>query len=153
MHEDSVKPRETVMRLRAILETVLYVDDLDAATRFYGEKLGLEEASRKAGVFVFFRLDEQMLLLFDPAAAESARGVPAHGARGPGHACFAVPDGELEPWARHLEAQGIDIEQWQDWPKGGRSFYFRDPAGNSLELASPRIWGFSEALSTDDQAG
>ena len=141
------------MRLRAVLETVLYVDDLDVARRFYGERLGLEELSRQPGVFVFFRLERQMLLLFDPAAAAAGRGVPRHGAHGPGHVCFAVPDAELEPWARHLEAQGIAIEQWQDWPKGGRSFYFRDPAGNSLELASSRIWGFSEALSTDDQAG
>jgi catechol 2,3-dioxygenase-like lactoylglutathione lyase family enzyme len=29
-------------------------------------------------------------------------------------------------------------------PRGGRSFYFRDPAGNSLELATPRIWGLPE---------
>jgi hypothetical protein len=30
------------------------------------------------------------------------------------------------------------------WPRGGRSLYVRDPGGNSIELASPRIWGFSE---------
>jgi catechol 2,3-dioxygenase-like lactoylglutathione lyase family enzyme len=24
---------------------------------------------------------------------------------------------------------------------GGRSIYFRDPSGNSLEFAEPRIWG------------
>ncbi|MGN6582964.1 MAG: glyoxalase/bleomycin resistance/extradiol dioxygenase family protein, partial [Rhizobiaceae bacterium] len=24
---------------------------------------------------------------------------------------------------------------------GGRSIYFRDPAGNSIEFAEPRIWG------------
>jgi len=27
-----------------------------------------------------------------------------------------------------------------EWPQGGRSIYFRDPAGNSLEFAEPRIW-------------
>jgi catechol 2,3-dioxygenase-like lactoylglutathione lyase family enzyme len=134
-----------------VLETVLYVDDLDAAGRFYGGLLGLEQVSRKPGVFVFFRLERQMLLLFDPAAAATSRGVPAHGATGPGHVCFAVADAGLEAWARRLEAAGVAIEQWQDWPGGGRSFYFRDPAGNSLELASPRIWGFSEGLSTGDQ--
>ncbi len=139
------------MPLRAILETVLYVDDLAAAAAFYGQVLGLEEVSRQPDVFVFFRLQQQMLLLFEPQAARRARAVPAHGAHGPGHLCLAVPDAELEPWARHLAAHGVAIEQWQAWPKGGRSFYFRDPAGNSLELASPRIWGFSEALSTADQ--
>lgn len=139
------------MRLRAVLETVLYVDDLESARRFYGEHLGLIELSHQPGVFAFFQLDGQMLLLFEPSAAAQARGVPAHGAHGPGHVCFAVPDAELDGWARRLQASGIDIEHWQDWPKGGRSFYFRDPDGNSLEFATPRIWGFSEALSTSDQ--
>lgn len=140
------------MRLRAVLETVLYVDDLEAARRFYGGVLGLAEDSHRPGVFAFFRLEAQMLLLFEPAAAAQARGVPAHGARGPGHACFAVPERELVVWARRLESLGVAIEQWQDWPRGGRSLYFRDPAGNSLELATPRIWGLSEEQSTADQA-
>lgn len=141
------------MQLRRVLETVLYVDDLEQAAQFYGGILGLERVSSKAGVFVFFRLERQMLLLFDPEGAEQARGVPAHGARGPGHVCFAVAMSELEPWAAALEAAGVAIEQWQEWPGGGRSFYFRDPAGNSLELATPRIWGFSDDLSTGDQSG
>ena len=38
----------------------------------------------------------------------------------------------------------MTIEQEVDWPRGGRSFYFRDPAGNSLELATPRIWGLPD---------
>jgi len=141
------------MRLQKVLETVLYVDDLDRAAGFYGGVLGLDQVSHKPGVFVFFRLEQQMLLLFDPSAAEEARGVPAHGARGPGHVCFAVSLSELEPWAATLEAAGTAIEQWQDWPGGGRSCYFRDPAGNSLELATPRIWGFSDGLPTGDQRG
>jgi catechol 2,3-dioxygenase-like lactoylglutathione lyase family enzyme len=140
------------MRLSAVLETVLYVDDLDAAADFYGDVLGLVEASRRPGLFVFFRLDAQMLLLFLAEAAAQSSKAPPHGAVGPGHVCFAVPDEALQPWARRLEERGISIEQWQDWPKGGRSFYFRDPAGNSLELASPRIWGFSEELPTADQS-
>ena len=32
-----------------VLETILYVDDLDAAERFYGEVPGLELDSRKDG--------------------------------------------------------------------------------------------------------
>ncbi len=139
------------MRLRSVLETVLYVDDLDAAARFYGGVLGLEQVSHKPGLFVFYRLDAQMLLLFVAEAARQSSKVPPHGAVGPGHACFAVAEAELDAWANRLEGHGIGIEQWQDWPRGGRSFYFRDPAGNSLELATPRIWGLSEAFSTSDQ--
>ena len=35
----------------------------------------------------------------------------------------------------------VEIEAEFEWPQGGRSIYFRDPAGNSVEFAEPRIWG------------
>lgn len=130
--------------LDRILETVLYVDDLEAAERFYADVLGLELDSRKAGLFAFFRVGRTMLLLFEPEAARRGRQVPAHGAKGAGHACLAVPEAELEAWKARLRGAGVVIEHEQAWPRGGRSFYFRDPAGNSLELATPRIWGFAE---------
>jgi catechol 2,3-dioxygenase-like lactoylglutathione lyase family enzyme len=133
-----------------VLETILYVDDLDAALRFYGEILGLELDSRQPGLFVFFRCGSSMLLLFEPDAARTGRNVPAHGAHGPGHACFAVAEAELDGWQRRLEAAGVAIEQSVEWPRGGRSFYFRDPAGNSLELATPRIWGLPEVATPGD---
>jgi hypothetical protein len=31
------------------------------------------------------------------------------------------------------------------WPRGGMSLYVRDPAGNCVELASPRLWEFTDA--------
>ena len=40
---------------------------------------------------------------------------------------------------------GIAIEADFEWPGGGRSIYFRDPAGNCLEFAEPRIWGLRDA--------
>jgi catechol 2,3-dioxygenase-like lactoylglutathione lyase family enzyme len=131
-------------KIDRVLETVLYVDNLAAAERFYGEVLGLKLDSRQEGVFVFFRCGAGMLLLFEPAAAASGRRVPAHGTKGPGHACFAVPEDALDAWQERLRAAGVAIEQEVEWPRGGRSFYFRDPAGNSLELATPRIWGLPE---------
>ena len=127
-----------------VLETILYVDDLAAAERFYGEVLGLELDSRKDGLFVFFKCGAGMLLLFEPRAASVGRNVPAHGAQGPGHACFAVAEADLEYWKKRLQTADVAIEQEVDWPRGGRSFYFRDPAGNSLELATPKIWGLPD---------
>jgi catechol 2,3-dioxygenase-like lactoylglutathione lyase family enzyme len=127
-----------------ILETILYVDDLEAAERFYAEVLRLPLDSRKPGLFAFFRLPDSMLLLFEPQAARRAREVPAHGATGPGHICFAAREFELDGWKARLEAAGVTVEHEQHWPRGGRSFYIRDPAGNSVEIATPRIWGFRE---------
>lgn len=127
-----------------VLETILYVDDLAAAEGFYGGVLGLELDSRKAGLFVFFRVGQGMLLLFDPDRSRANKGVPPHGAKGPGHVCLGVAEAELDGWKARLLAAGVAIEHEQGWPRGGRSFYVRDPAGNSVELATPRIWGFPD---------
>ena len=115
-----------------------------AAESFYRDKLGLELYSRKEGLFAFFKLGEAMLLLFDPDAAAKNESIPAHGAHGPGHACFAMPEAELDAWRDRLAEGSVEIEQEVTWPNGHRSFYFRDPAGNSLELGTPKIWGLSE---------
>ena len=40
-----------------------------------------------------------------------------------------------------LQQEGVAIESEVTWPGGGRSIYFRDPAGNSLEFAMAGIWG------------
>ncbi len=130
--------------IKGVLETILYVDDLTAAEVFYHNILGLELYSRKDGLFVFFKCGDGMLLLFEPNAAAKGRSVPAHGAHGPGHACFAMAEANLERWKERLAKHDVTIEQDVTWPNGAKSFYFRDPAGNSLELATPKIWGFEE---------
>jgi catechol 2,3-dioxygenase-like lactoylglutathione lyase family enzyme len=130
----------------AILETVLYAPDLVAAEAFYRDVLGLDVYGRKPGRHVFFRCGDRMLLIFDPQATRipASEGtplpVPVHGATGQGHVCFRASKPEIDRWRVHLEAAGIDIEADFEWPGGGRSIYFRDPAGNSLEFAEARIW-------------
>ncbi|WP_292898740.1 VOC family protein [Nitratireductor sp.] len=137
------------MRPSAILEAALYVSDLDQAERFYGETLGLERIAKIEGRHVFFRCGQAVLLLFDPAATaeppppDARLPVPPHGAKGPGHLCFAATAQEIGRWKAHLDAAGIAIEADFEWPNGGRSIYFRDPFGNSLEFAEPRIWGLT----------
>ena len=124
-----------------ILETCLYIDDLDTAAVFYGAVLGLHEHAREDGRHIFYRCGEGMLLLFLPeATSDPEGGLPPHGATGSGHAAFAVPHEELEPWEERLRLNHIEIEQVIQWPNGARSLYFRDPAGNSLELASEGLW-------------
>lgn len=137
------------MRPAGILESALYVDDLDAAETFYGGILGLERITRAEGRHVFFRCGEGVLLLFVAAATEvppppdAKLPVPPHGARGSGHLCFRGSRKEIGEWKDRLTAMGVAIEAEFEWPAGGRSIYFRDPAGNSIEFAEPRIWGLS----------
>jgi catechol 2,3-dioxygenase-like lactoylglutathione lyase family enzyme len=128
-----------------ILETVLYAEDLDRAQSFYRDTLGLERTQEEKGRHVFFRCGGQMLLIFNPRkTVETSSGalpVPAHGAFGQGHVCFRASASELRNWRELFESRGIPIEADFEWPRGGRSVYVRDPAGNSVEFAEPRIWG------------
>ena len=66
--------------------------------------------------------------------------VPPHHGEGPLHLCFAIPFGELANWETHLRERGIDVESRLHWARGGTSLYFRDPEGNSLEVATPGLW-------------
>ncbi|MEM1388248.1 MAG: VOC family protein [Pseudomonadota bacterium] len=131
-----------------VLEAALYVDDLDAAEAFYGGILGLERVLRVDGRHVFFRAGSTIVLCFiaeatrRPAPA-GALPVPHHGADGAGHVCFAVAAPALEGCRAHLAAQGIAIEADFAWPSGARSIYVRDPAGNSVEFAEPKLWGLA----------
>ncbi len=132
------------MRACRVLETCLYVDDLGRAEAFYRDVLGLTVLARAPERHVFFRCEGAVFLLFDPDATAEADGdIPPHGARGPGHVAFAAAEDALPRWRAHLQAAGVEIEAEVAWPQGGRSLYFRDPDGNSIELASPRIWGLA----------
>ncbi|HEX2204040.1 MAG TPA: VOC family protein [Longimicrobium sp.] len=132
------------MRVREVLESSLYAADLEAAERFYTRVLGLEVIARVAGRHVFFRCGARVVLVFDPERTREGGEVPGHGAEGPGHLAFAIPEADLGAWRRHLLREGVAIESDYTWPRGGRSLYFRDPAGNSLELGTPRIWDIAE---------
>lgn len=130
----------------AILESALYVADLDAAEAFYRDVLGLASVGKVPGRHVFFRCGAGILLLFNPAEtvkpppADSRLPVPPHGATGEGHLCLAATEEEIDRWKAHLASHGVVVESELAWPGGGRSIYFRDPSGNSLEFANPAIW-------------
>lgn len=131
----------------AVLESALYVSDLAAAEQFYGTVLGLEPAGKVDGRHVFFRCGAGIVLLFNadatrqPPAPDARLPVPPHGAVGQGHLCFRATEDEIDRWKAHLADAGVAIEAEFEWPRGGRSIYFRDPSGNSLEFANPSIWG------------
>jgi catechol 2,3-dioxygenase-like lactoylglutathione lyase family enzyme len=131
-----------------ILETVLYAADLAAVECFYRDVLGMEPFSKAADRQRFYRCGSQVLLIFNPTATAKppppdSLPVPPHGASGPGHICFRAAAAEIDVWRQRLMDHGIAIEADFEWPGGGRSIYFRDPAGNCLEFAEPRIWGLA----------
>ena len=130
-----------------VLESCLSATDLDAAEPFYAEVIGLEKHAREDGRHVFFRCADSMVLVFNPEHTSTVRTsvagaeLPLHGTRGAGHLAFAVSESDIPAWRSHLKRCGVEIESEVRWPQGGTSLYIRDPAGNSIELASPSIWG------------
>lgn len=131
--------------IEGVLEAALYASDLDAAEHFYGTVLGLERIARHDDRHIFFRCGQTVVLIFNAdetmkAAPPGALPVPPHGATGAGHLCFRVSGDRLDDMVVKLAAAGVAIEADFRWPTGARSIYFRDPAGNSLECAEPKLW-------------
>jgi len=127
--------------LSQLSEAAIYTSDLEAAERFYNGVLGLDVISIMEDRGIAFRCGATVLLAFDPARTRIPdAGVPTHGATGAGHIAFVIDDSEIERWRKRLRESGVAIESEVDWPSGGRSLYFRDPAGNVVELAPPTLW-------------
>jgi catechol 2,3-dioxygenase-like lactoylglutathione lyase family enzyme len=132
--------------LTGVLETALYVADVDRAAAFYQALLGsrvlLDEPGRLRALDVAGR---QVLLLFKAGASEQLNPVPGgtvppHDARGRIHVCFAVPAESLGAWEAHLAALGVEVVSRVHAERGGTSLYLRDPDGHLVELATPGLW-------------
>jgi catechol 2,3-dioxygenase-like lactoylglutathione lyase family enzyme len=137
--ETTVYPAEQTPRINGILETALYVADLDRAERFYRDVLALRQIGKDPDRHVFFRLGSGVLLLFRADRTRQAGTLPSHGADGEIHVCFLVSPADYEAWMRRIQGHKIAIQREVAWPQG-RSFFFRDPDGNLLELADADIW-------------
>ena len=134
-----MRPADQPPRITGILETVLYVADVDRAERFYRDVMGLTQIGKEPVRHVFFRVGSGVLLLFRAQTTRQAGSLPPHGADGEIHVCFTTSPAEYEVWKRRIQKHGIAILQETEWAQG-RSFYFRDPDGNLLELANADIW-------------
>jgi catechol 2,3-dioxygenase-like lactoylglutathione lyase family enzyme len=131
-------------KLDHVLETALYVDDLDRAAAFYAEVFELPSLYADERLHAF-AVGPSVLLLFRRGASRETMTmpggtIPPHDGSGPLHVAFAIGADELAQWEERLRERAIAIEGRTDWPRGGRSIYFRDPDGHLLELATPGLW-------------
>lgn len=131
--------------ITGLLETALYVDDMERAVSFYEQVLELRCMLRGERLTAFDAGRQGVLLLFRRGASledtHTPDGVlPGHDGMGKLHMAFAIPAESYEAWQKHLGVAGVKIRGEMRWPKGGRSLYFEDPDGNVLELATPGLW-------------
>jgi catechol 2,3-dioxygenase-like lactoylglutathione lyase family enzyme len=132
-------------QLNGVLETSLYVDDLPRSVAFYRELFDLDVLFADDRLCALAVAGRQVLLLFrkgmSAQPAPVAGGIiPGHDGSGRLHLAFAVAAAELPAWEERLRRQGAAVESTVDWPRGGRSLYFRDPDGHLLELVTPGLW-------------
>lgn len=130
--------------LQGVLETSLYVQDLERSRLFYTGLFQLRVLLQDERFCALDLCGHQVLLLFQkgPLAPVVTRGgtIPGHGGDGSLHVAFAIGRDDLDPWERRLQQDRIEVESRVQWSRGGRSIYFRDPDGNLLELATPGVW-------------
>lgn len=130
---------------KAVLETSLYVDDLERAVAFYENVLGLRKIddgyfAGGRGAALQVGSGPSVLLLFRAEITLKGGELPAHGTTGPGHVAFRIEPEELAQWRQTLKDRGAAVEKEIAFGDHPASIYFRDPAGNSLELAVSSIW-------------
>ncbi|WP_372191499.1 VOC family protein [Xanthomonas axonopodis pv. desmodiigangetici] len=131
--------------LQGVLETGVYVADLERACAFYARVLGLQPMHRDTRMAAYAIAPGQVLLLFlqgSTSATVTLPGgtIPPHDGNGRQHFALAVASDALPGWENHLHACGVAIEGRTQWPGGGQSIYFRDPDAHLLELATPGLW-------------
>jgi catechol 2,3-dioxygenase-like lactoylglutathione lyase family enzyme len=137
--------RNPIPPLGRVLETSLYVSDMDRARVFYETVLGLEPMMQDPRLTAYPAGPASVLLLFrhgttnEPAPTPGGI-IPPHDGSGRLHYAFSISADTLQAWRTHLSRHGVTIESEVNWPRGGCSLYFRDTEGNLVELATPGLW-------------
>ncbi len=132
-------------RLDGILETAIHTQDMARSRAFYEGVLALEPIYSDDRLTAYAVAGRDVLLVFRKGATGqtitlASGSIPGHGGEGTLHVAFAIGKDELDGWEKHFAAHGVAIEGRNDWERGGRSIYFRDPDGHLLELATPGLW-------------
>jgi catechol-2,3-dioxygenase len=119
---------------------------------FYINILGLEFVSEEEDRHVFLKAGQSMLLIFNPnktlannniSNRSSSTQLPIHGAFAPPsiiHFALEIEKQNYDNAKYILNEKNIKIEKEVIWEKGTNSIYFREPAGNLVEIITQDSW-------------
>jgi len=112
--------------------------------KFYVGMLGLPLVQEENNKLIFLKAGKSMLLIFDPTRTSMDNDrLPVHGAQTPPssvHFAMEIEVRDYQRWKELLANNKIAIEKEVDWKGRAKSLYFRDPAGNLVELITPGEW-------------
>lgn len=129
------------MEFLKIKETCLYIHDLEKAKSFYHGELDLPIISYVEEKHLFLRAGQSVLLLFNPEDSRQKASPPPHYGGGKQHFAFEVSSADYDDAKAEIVRKGIEIIDEVTWKGGQKSFYFRDPEGNVLEiLPGEGVW-------------
>jgi catechol-2,3-dioxygenase len=110
-------------KLDRVIETCLYVDNLDRAAGFYEQVLGLKVLTQDERFRAYDVGGQSVLLLFRRGATLKTvhmpgGTIPPHDGHGPLHIAFAITVEALGEWEERLRHQGVTIEGRTEWSRG-----------------------------------
>ena len=131
--------------IQGVLETGIYVADLARSREFYSRLFGFPVMTGDDRFCAFDVAGRDVLLLFLKGGTRGpvrtpGGWIPPHDGAGRLHYAFAIATGDLAAWETRLVEEGIEVESRVEWPRGGKSVYFRDPDDHLLELVTPGLW-------------
>ena len=114
------------VQIQAIIETAIYVDDLDATERFYRDIFGLRVIAKEPGRHVFFQVGTSSVLLAFIADANAQGRVRRR--------LMVRKDQAILPWALKLDA----LDAWREQPARQQHCHRKRDA-HGPRAASPSI--------------
>ena len=132
-------------RVTGLLETCLYVDDLERAAQFYEKLFSFRRLQSDERFCAFDVAGRDVLILFLRGATSEPLAlpggvIPPHNGSGQLHFAFAIPAEDIRDWEQWLNEASVKIESRVKWSRGGESLYFRDPDHHLVELVTPGTW-------------
>ena len=117
------------MLTTGIIETALYVDDMQRSVEFYQRVLGFQTLAASERLTALRVSPGQVLLIMKKGLSSepsvmSFGVIPPSDAAGSQHVAFGARPDQIGEWRELLRHHGIGIESELDWPEGGQSLYF-----------------------------